>query len=127
MSIFAEPTTGRAHPPRIRRAVLFAALAAATLSAAVFAAPARDNEGGLVKTAMQPKAAARSKTGGYELRCWQYGRLILEEHFLQPPPESASDALRMNDEAGKPVRVLETSNATCLLKAVSVPPKAIRP
>lgn len=124
MSIFAKRAAAPGAAPRLR-GVLVAALAAIALPVGAFAAPA-DKDGGLVKAAIQTKPAARAKSG-YELRCWQYGRLILEEHFLQPPPESGSDALRMNDEAGKPVRVLETSNATCLLKAVSAPSKAIRP
>ncbi|MDO9599365.1 MAG: hypothetical protein Q7J47_16735 [Azoarcus sp.] len=113
----------------MKMAAMLGATIALTLPISTLANASTDN-GALVKTAMQPKAetgvsgAARS---GYELRCWQEGRLILQEHFLRAPPESSADALRMNDGAGRPVRVLETANATCLLKAVPTPPRTLRP
>ena len=105
-------------------ALLFGALLAAMLSAAAFAAGS-EGEGELVKAAMQTKRDVRS--GGYELRCWQEGRLILQENYLQPAADSAADVLRMNDRNGQRVRLLETKNATCLLKKVSAPRRMLRP
>ncbi len=130
MSIFdksatAEPCSRRLMPSLL----LVGAILALTLPSSVRAGGHGD-EGGLMNTAMEQKADARpggGASGGYELRCWQYGRLIMEENLLQLPPESSSDALRMNDSAGRPVRVLETANATCLLKAVTKRQRALRP
>ncbi|MCB1910214.1 MAG: hypothetical protein KDH15_22850 [Rhodocyclaceae bacterium] len=62
-------------------------------------------------------AGAHGKAGArtYELRCWQEGRLILQERVLRLPG-SGPNVLRMQDHNGRPVRVLETGNATCLIK-----------
>ncbi len=87
-------------------------------------ADSSDSEGAIMKTAMQTK---RDKHSGYELRCWQEGRLILQENDLQAPANSAADVLRMNDRNRQRVRVLETKNATCLLKKVSAPRRMLRP
>lgn len=125
MSIFDKPAWNRACGRRLKFAALLGAAVAMTQPVYSYAGEA----GGMMPTAMRPKAGARmdGAARGFELRCWQEGRLILEEHFLKVPPESSADALRMNDTAGRPVRVLETANATCLLKAVPRPPRAPRP
>lgn len=103
---------------------LIATLAGVSLPARVQAA---DYPGTVIKTAMQPKRDVRAGASGYQLRCWQEGRLIVQENYLQVPPPSASDAMRMEDRDGRPVRVLETANATCLLKAVAEPRRLMRP
>ena len=105
-------------------ALLFGALPAAALSAGASAAGS-EGEGERVKAAIQTKLDGRS--GGYELRCWQQGRLILQENDLQLPANAKADVLRMNDRNGQRVRVLETNDATCLLKAVSAPRRTLRP
>lgn len=104
-------------------ALLTAALSFGSMSGAM--ADSSNSEGGLVKAAMQTKREKHS--GGYELRCWQEGRLILQENYLQLPADSAADVLRLNDRNGQRVRVLETKNATCLLKKVSAPRRMLRP
>lgn len=57
--------------------------------------------------------------GGYTLRCWQDGRLILEEQHVSLPPvvDAASTRLQVIDRQQQPVIVAETKNATCLVKA----------
>lgn len=123
------PTADRAADRWMRLAAMLGATITLALPVSTSAGTSAES-GAVLKTAMQPKAGAgttRGERAGYELRCWQEGRLILQEHFLRAPPESAADALRLNDTAGRPVRVLETTNATCLLKAVPTPPRALRP
>ncbi len=58
-------------------------------------------------------------SGGYTLRCWQEGRLILEEQHVSLPPvvDAASTRLQVIDRQQQPVIVAETKNATCLVKA----------
>lgn len=57
--------------------------------------------------------------GGYTLRCWQEGRLILEEQHVSMPPrvDGASPRLQVIDRNQQPIYVAETKNATCLVKA----------
>ena len=56
---------------------------------------------------------------GYTLRCWQDGRLILEEQHLSMPPgiDASNTRLRANDRNQRPLLIAETRNATCLVKA----------
>ncbi len=79
----------------------------------------------------QPKAKASAKPAaappGYRLRCWQEGRLILEETTRDAPPESALDVLRLHDRNGGTLLLLETANATCLLNAATTPPAKPKP
>lgn len=129
MSIFDKPAMARVAGRGVTpTALLFGALLAVALSFGATSdamADNSDNEGALMKTAMQTKQGARSS--GYELRCWQEGRLILQENTLQAPADSTADVLRMTDRNGQRVRVLETKNATCLLKKVSAPRRMLRP
>ena len=64
----------------------------------------------------KPRAAP-----GYTLRCWQDGRLILEEQHVSLPPivDATSTRLQVIDRQQQPVMVVETKNATCLVKAAS--------
>ena len=57
--------------------------------------------------------------GGYTLRCWQDGRLILEEQHVSMPPglDSGNTRLQVIDRNQRPLIVAETKNATCLVKA----------
>lgn len=129
MSTFDKPAATHDRGRPVRVAALLGVALAMTLSMAV-RAEADAEDATLRIAAMQPEpgpAVPGAARAGFELRCWQYGRLILEEHSLQLPPESASDVLRMTDAAGRPVRVLHTANATCLLKARPTPPRVLRP
>ena len=77
----------------------------------------------LAKSGAQDKGnevKAKSDTSGsinYQLRCWQYGKLIFEEDHLSLPPDTQVAyklTLRERDARRAPVHLLETLNATCL-------------
>jgi hypothetical protein len=57
--------------------------------------------------------------GGYQIRCWQEGRLLFEENHVALPADSTRYAIRMTgtDRKGKPIYVAETTNATCLIRS----------
>lgn len=61
-----------------------------------------------------------SSNGGYVLRCWQEGRLILEEQHVSAPValESGTAKLQLQDRNRQPLYIAETRNATCLVRAV---------
>ncbi|GEM_PF-4577380 len=63
-------------------------------------------------------SANAAKAGLYQLRCWQHGRLVLEENDVQLPPELAAGAtkLRGSDRAKRSMVLAETANATCLIR-----------
>ena len=57
--------------------------------------------------------------GGYQLRCWQYGKLLFEENhveFVDAKAKSGLELRRTQADHGQ-LYVLDTSNATCLMKA----------
>src|SRR5687768_10637513 len=64
-------------------------------------------------------AANPPPVGAYTLRCWQDGRLILEEQHVSMPPgvDGASTRLQVIDRNQRPMLIAETKNATCLVKA----------
>ena len=68
------------------------------------------------------KAAANA---GHQIRCWQYGRLIFEENYLMAPSESTAYLLNMRGTGADraPVYLVDTRNATCLIKTGSEPGK----
>ena len=69
-----------------------------------------------------PEVKAKPDVTGsinYQLRCWQYGKLIFEEDNLSPPPDTRvvyKLTLRERDARRSPVHLLETLNATCLIQ-----------
>lgn len=57
----------------------------------------------------------------YQVRCWQYGRLLFEERDLTLPPEVAGGLkLRGTDRNRQPVYVADTGSATCLIRSTPV-------
>jgi hypothetical protein len=64
-------------------------------------------------------ATSLPAAGGYTLRCWQDGRLILEEQHVSMPPgvDGGTTRLQVIDRNQRPMVVAETKNATCLVKA----------
>lgn len=54
--------------------------------------------------------------GSYQLRCWQYGKLIVEENGLSIPSTSESYSLKMHRDGGGMVMLLEKGSSTCLAK-----------
>lgn len=95
---------------------LLCALAAATLQLAV---PAR---AGVTSTEAGPPQNAEADAAApvYQLRCWQNGRLLFEEHLARLPADGATYGLRISgsDRHQRPVYVAETQNATCLIRSV---------
>jgi hypothetical protein len=57
--------------------------------------------------------------GRYQLRCWQHGRLLFEENQIALPADNARYGVRMagQDREGRPLFVVETKNATCLIRS----------
>lgn len=71
----------------------------------------------------QARAAAAvpagSKSGANNLlRCWQYGRLILEEGVAELPAEAAANAIRlqMSEHARAPAYLVDTRTAICFIR-----------
>ena len=64
-------------------------------------------------------SAVKPPPGGYTLRCWQDGKLILEEQHVSLPPvvDAASTRLQVLDSKQQPIVIAETRNATCMVKA----------
>jgi hypothetical protein len=56
----------------------------------------------------------------YRLRCWQHGRLVIEESGIELPAGSVK--LRAIDARRQPVTLLETNNATCLVRPMAAEP-----
>ena len=57
-------------------------------------------------------------SAAYQIRCWQYGRLLFEENHVMLPADSAKYGVKMagTDRKGQPIYVAETNNATCLIR-----------
>jgi hypothetical protein len=77
---------------------------------------------GLVEDKDAPAAAASAAPAapsGYMLRCWQEGRLIVEEYLSTLPPgiDINTAKLRAQDAENQAVYVTETTNSTCLIRA----------
>lgn len=51
----------------------------------------------------------------YQMRCWQYGRLISDESPVILPPGTAPRVLAL-DRAGRPIYVIDTATSTCQLR-----------
>ena len=67
-------------------------------------------------------AAAASQPKGtlYQVRCWQEGRLVLEENDVQFPNDLTAQGvkLRGHDKQRRPIYLADTKNATCMVKGM---------
>ncbi|MCX8003907.1 MAG: hypothetical protein N2688_02960 [Burkholderiaceae bacterium] len=72
---------------------------------------------GLVGGEDERGAPRKSAAVGYVLRCWQEGRLIVEEHHVRLPAEAAGARLRLIDRNEQLIYIADTRNATCVIKA----------
>jgi hypothetical protein len=76
-----------------------------------------------VQSVDAPRSGAYARdakpNASYQMRCWQYGRLLFEEPLYALPAEGTRYTLKVSgtDRYGKPVYVAETSNATCLIRS----------
>lgn len=59
------------------------------------------------------------KGQNYQIRCWQFGRLLFEENHVGLPADWARYTIKIQgkDRDANGVYVAETSNATCLIRA----------
>jgi hypothetical protein len=72
---------------------------------------------GTVEADPAPPPERTVATGLYQVRCWQYGRLLFEERDVQLPSDVAAGVkLRGSDRNKLPVYVADTGNATCLIR-----------
>jgi hypothetical protein len=103
-----------------RRAKWVAAAAVAALLVPMIAVSGlvetpEEDQTPLIESKSKPKPAP----SGYVLRCWQEGRLIVEENYVTLPPgmDLNTSKLKVFDSANRPVYVAETKNATCLIRS----------
>ena len=90
-----------------RRLVAIAAVLTPALTlATVSASPVRDGS-------IDAKSAV-----GYQIRCWQHGRLLFEENHITLPADGARSAVKISatDRDGRPIYVAATDGATCLIR-----------
>ncbi|HMM84681.1 hypothetical protein [Azohydromonas sp.] len=83
-----------------------------------------------VSTTPPRDAAAPARVdGGYQIRCWQHGRLLFEENHVTLPPDGTRYALRIaaTDRTGRPLYVAQTDSATCLIRAAADAPTPATP
>ncbi len=54
----------------------------------------------------------------YQMKCWQFGRLIIDEPNLQEPAAQIARAtVKASGPDASSLYLVETANATCLVKA----------
>ncbi len=107
----------------IGAALVALAVPAALAGIAASAAPGTIADADAAAAAAAPRPAPAG--GGYQIRCWQYGRLLFEENRVTLPADAARYGIKMagTDRRNKPIYVADTRNATCLIRsAVESPP-----
>lgn len=62
-----------------------------------------------------PRGAAKAPKGRY-LRCWQYGRLILDEPVTNTAPAQGGKGFSFESGSGREVQVLDLQHAACVVK-----------
>jgi len=57
--------------------------------------------------------------GAYQIRCWQFGKLLFEENRVSFPADGSQYSVRIGgtDRNSRPIYVAETKNATCLIRS----------
>lgn len=64
----------------------------------------------------------------YQMRCWQHGRLMLEQDLRELPADDRHPLKESgSDRLGHPVYVAEAGNVTCLIRSVVNPGVLPRP
>jgi hypothetical protein len=75
-----------------------------------------------------PAPGTGQKTGTYQLRCWQYGRLLFEEGPVTLGAEARQGArLVAIDRYGSPLIVTDAGGTTCLARPSAPPPSLALP
>jgi hypothetical protein len=110
--------------PAVDPITLLTALAAVAATAAALLMPMQAEAGRVDTPNMPPPERTSSTTAEqpYQLRCWQYGRLLFEERALQLSPDTV-EGLKLSgtDRRRQPVMVTDTGNATCLIRRAPAP------
>lgn len=104
-------------PSDFRRAV--ALLLLIPIGATAGLSSAEPQEPASVRT---PGASATARSaGGYQLRCWQHGRLLFEEYLAALPTDSSRHPPKIvaTDRQGRPIHVAEIDSATCLIRSAN--------
>jgi uncharacterized SAM-binding protein YcdF (DUF218 family) len=67
-----------------------------------------------------PGAQTRLWTG-HQLRCWQHGRLLLDETLAQLPPDGFAPSIRLPGPEGRggAVTLFSAGTTTCMVKPAS--------
>ncbi|OUL98120.1 hypothetical protein [Variovorax sp. JS1663] len=74
------------------------------------------------------RAPAQKGPGTYQLRCWQYGRLLFDEGPVTLGPETRQGAkLVAFDRNGGTLIVTDTGWTTCLARPSAAPPNLALP
>ena len=96
--------------PAVRRAAVLALVLACAGAAAAVSMTA---DAPALRDGLDP-------TANYQVRCWQKGRLILDESGVALPKDLAAGTVRLRarDRQQRPLYVIETANATCFAKPV---------
>lgn len=108
--------------PKMRQYAL--ALAAATCLLPLLAGTTRagvtpeDRKNGF--DAATAAAANQPKGTLYQVRCWQEGRLVLEENDVQFPNDLTAQGLKLRgqDKLRRPIYLADTKNATCMVRGM---------
>ena len=65
-------------------------------------------------------ASAKPKMPKYQVRCWQEGRLVLEENDVHFPNDLVTNGLKLRgvDRQNRPIYLADTRNATCIVRGI---------
>lgn len=75
-----------------------------------------------------PAAPNQKASGTYQLRCWQYGRLLFDEGPVTLGAEARQSAkLVAIDRYGAPLIITDASGTTCLARPSAAPPSLALP
>lgn len=115
---------------RVLLAALALAVCAAGASGEIVQAPAKPSPGPAISPPREDLPAAvnqRQATEAPTLRCWQEGRLVLEQPgvSLAEVPAGAH-VLRRNGRNGQPVYLFDMKHGLCVLSHEAVAPETIR-
>jgi hypothetical protein len=103
------------------KAIAFAAATACLLLAAASKAGITTEERKNGFDAAAAAAASQPPKGTlYQVRCWQEGRLVLEENDVHFPNDLTAQGLKLRgqDKQRRPIYLADTKNATCIVRGM---------
>lgn len=84
--------------------------------AAVLLAVANPSTATVTSPAADAEASPSSERAGYQLRCWQEGRLLFEDGGVRLPSGVGQMRVVAVDRGGRPIYLFESAQATCQLR-----------